>query len=117
MSEPVRFFFDNHLPKAVARELTRRGVDVLTAHQAGRSQHPDDELLRLATAEGRSVVTEDRDFLTRAADFLARGEPFAGVVYCDPEKYVRRPGLLIQDLLILHGVYTADDMLNHVEYL
>lgn len=117
MSDPVRYYFDNHLPNAVANQLLLRGVDMLTAHQAGRRSHPDDELLRLATTEGRVVVTEDADFLKLAADFAARGEPYEGIVFCDPAKYVRRPGLLIQDLLILHGVYTADDMLNNLEYL
>lgn len=117
MSEAVRFYFDNHLPGAVANELLRRGVDVLTSHRANRSRFPDDELLRLATAEGRAVVSEDEDFLTHAADFLARGESFAGVVYCDPARYFRRPGLLILNLLTLHGVYTAADMHDRVEYL
>jgi hypothetical protein len=71
----------------------------------------------LATADCRAVVTQDQGFTGLAADFQTRGEVFAGIVYCDPGKYVRRPGLLIQDLLILHGVYTSDDMLNHLEYL
>ncbi len=117
MSDPVRFYFDNHLPAVVVRELRRRGVDVQTTHEAGRSRTPDDELLRLATADGRVVVTEDEDFKGWAADFQTRGESFAGIVYCDHAAYSRRPGRLIQSLLILHGVYTADDMRDRIEYL
>jgi hypothetical protein len=117
VSEPVRFYFDNHLPKVVANELRKRGVDVLTAHEAGRSRRPDDDLLRLATAEGRVVVTQDEDFKVLAAAFQTRGEPFAGVVFCDQTKYLNRPGALLADLLTLHGVYSADDMRDHLEYL
>ena len=117
MADPVRFDFDNHLPKAVAVELGRHGIDVLTAHQAGRSRLPDDELIRLATADGRALVTHDQDFLRHAVDFQARGEEFTEIVYCDPAVYKGRPGLLIQDLRTFHGVYTADDMKDHLEYL
>ncbi len=117
MSDPVRFYFDNHLPNAVVTELRRRGIDVTTAHQAGRMRVPDDELLRLATADGRVVVTHDENFKVLVADFQTRGEEFAEIVYCDVAKYQGRFGLLLQDLLILHGVYTADDMKNNLEYL
>jgi hypothetical protein len=117
VADPVRFYFDNHMPRVVADELRRRGIDVQTAHQAGRSRLPDDALLRLATADGRAAVTQDKDFLTLAADFQTRGEEFAGIVYCAADKYALNPGRLLKDLLTLHGVYTADDMLNHLEYL
>ncbi|MFO0849488.1 MAG: DUF5615 family PIN-like protein [Gemmataceae bacterium] len=117
MADPVRFYFDNHMPKVVAAGLRAQGVDVQTAHQAGRSRVPDPELIRLATIDGRVVVTQDDDFKGHAADFQTRGEPFAGIVYCDPEVYTIRYGLLIQNLLILHGVYTADDMRDRLEYL
>ena len=117
MSDPIRFYFDNHLANAVVKGLRKRGVDVQTAHEAGRSQLPDDILIHLATADGRVIVTQDEDFPALAAAFQTRGEPFAGIVYCDPAVYASRPGLLIQDLLILHGVYTADDMRDRLEYL
>jgi predicted nuclease of predicted toxin-antitoxin system len=95
--DAVRFVFDNHLPNVVADELRRRGVDVQTAHEAGRSRLPDDELIRLATADARVVVTHDQDYLTYTADFQTRGEDFAGIVYCDAEKYVNQPGRLLKD--------------------
>jgi predicted nuclease of predicted toxin-antitoxin system len=117
VADPIRFFFDQHVSRPAAIGLRRHGVDVVTAHEVGHSRTPDDELLRLATADGRSVVTHDTDFLNWATDFLVRGEPFAGVVFGRAEAYDRRPGQLIRDLLTLHGVYTAADMLNHVEYL
>lgn len=117
MADAIRFFFDEHIAKAVARGLRRRGVDVLTVHEAGRSGIADDEQLRFATVEKRVVVTHDEDFLTLAAYFTQRGESFAGIAFCDADKYLHLPGKLIRDLLTLHGVYTADEMMNHLEYL
>jgi hypothetical protein len=117
VADPVRFYFDQHMRKAVAAALRRRGVDVSTAHEAGRCGLSDEDQLRFATAEGRVVVTHDTDYLTLAADLAARGETFAGVAFCDAQKFAPNPGRLVRELLTLHGVYTADDMLNHVEYL
>ena len=34
MSEPIKFYMDEHIPKAVTEGLRRRGVDVLTAQEA-----------------------------------------------------------------------------------
>lgn len=117
MGELVRFFFDQHLPNSVVAGLRRRGVDVLTPHEAGRCGLPDPEQLRFATAEGRTLGTHDVDYLNHAADFQQRGEEFAGVAFADADKFQNHPGRLLRELLTLHGVYTADDMRNHVEYL
>ena len=62
MADPVRFYFDQHLPGIAVAALRRRGVDVLTAHEAGTCGNPDDEQLRFATANGRAMVTFDADF-------------------------------------------------------
>ena len=50
MAEPVRYYFDQHYPSAVAKALRHRGINVLTAQEAGRCsarRHrlvPDDEV-------------------------------------------------------------------------
>lgn len=110
MADAIRFFFDQHMPNAVAGALRRHGADVLTAHEAGRCGLTDEEQLRFATAEGRAVVT-------LAADFLQHGEAFAGGIFCHPDEYGHDVESLIHNLLILYGVMTADELQNHVEYL
>ena len=117
MADAIRFYFDQHLPNLAVTALRRRGVDVRTAHEAGTCGNPDEDQLRFATAECRAMVTYDADYLVLAADFLTRGETFTGVVFCQPDKYSQNPSRLAADLLTLHGIYTADEMLNHVEYL
>jgi predicted nuclease of predicted toxin-antitoxin system len=112
VANPVRFYFDEHLAGLTVAALRTRGVDVLTADEAGTRTDPDDDQLRYATTAGRVVVTHDSDYLTLAADFQARGEPFAGVVYALPVRYSQNPALLANDLYILFRVLTADDLAN-----
>jgi predicted nuclease of predicted toxin-antitoxin system len=75
--EPIKFFFDEHVPQAAADGLRRRGVDVLTALEAGREGFPDNEQLVFAAQEGRVLVTMDADFLV----LDAQGVPHAGIAY------------------------------------
>jgi predicted nuclease of predicted toxin-antitoxin system len=111
VGEPIRFFFDQHIPAAVANALRQRGVDVLTAQDAARCGLPDTEQLVFATSQERVVVTFDTDYL--ALD--ASGLQHAGIAWCPATKY--SIGQLIQALLVLHGVLDRAAMLNHVEYL
>lgn len=41
----LALYMDVHVPRAITRELTAVGVDVLTAQEDGCSQMPDPELL------------------------------------------------------------------------
>jgi hypothetical protein len=52
---------DQHVPAAVTRGLRERGVDVLTAQDAGRCGVADAERLQFATADQRVMVTFDPD--------------------------------------------------------
>jgi len=58
----IRFYFDEHLPNAVATGLRANGVDVLTVIEAGRIGLPDAEQLRFATKDDRVMVTHDVDY-------------------------------------------------------
>jgi predicted nuclease of predicted toxin-antitoxin system len=117
VAEVICFYFDQHMPGIAVSALRRRGVDVLTAHEAGTCGTSDEDQLRYATAHGRAVVTFDADYLVLADAFLASGETFAGVVYCRPDRYSQNPTRLAAELLIVHGAMTPDEMVNHVEYL
>lgn len=55
--EQIRFYFDEHIPAAVAEGLTRRGVDVLTVQEAARVGLPDTAQLDYAYSIARVVVT------------------------------------------------------------
>ena len=111
MAEPIRFYFDQHFAGAVVSALRQHGVDVLTAHEAGRCGLADADQLAFATAEGRVMGTFDSDFLA----LHNSGVQHAGITWCPATKY--SVGQLIQALLLVHGVLNSDDMRNHVEYL
>ena len=83
MADPIQFFLDQHIPSAVAQGLRQRGVDILTAQEAGRCGLPDADQLQFATSQERVLVSFDSDFL--ALD--AGGAKHAGVAWCPASKY------------------------------
>ncbi len=111
MAEPIQFYFDQHIPGAVAVGLRLRGVNVLTAQGAGRCGLPDPDQLAFAMAQDRVLASFDSDFLTLDAS----GVTHAGICWCPATKY--SIGQLIQALLLVHGVLDRAAMRNHVEYL
>lgn len=111
MANAIRFFADEHFPLPVVEALRRRGMDVLSAQEAGRCRLPDPDQLSFALGQGRVVLTFDSDFVA-----LHRlGVAHAGIVWYPATKY--SIGDLIRALLLLHAVLSAAEMKNHLEYL
>lgn len=111
MAEPIRYFFDQHIPSAVTSGLRLHAIDVLTTQEAGRCGLRDTDQLAFASAEGRVLVSFDSDFPA----LHQAGVPHEGIAWCPATKY--GIGQLIQMLLLLHGVMDRDAMRNHLEYL
>jgi predicted nuclease of predicted toxin-antitoxin system len=111
VADAIRFFFDQHVAGAVVRGLRRRGVDVLTAHEAGRCGIPDPEQLQFATENERVVMTFDPDYLA----LHRSGVQHAGIAWCPATQYTI--GELVQLLYLLYMVTDRDAMRNHVEYI
>jgi len=95
---------------AVAEGLRRRGVNVLTVQEAGKTGLSDRGQLAFALSEGRVMVTMDSDFLTLAVE----GVSHAGIGYANPRRSI---GELIRALMLLSDVLTPTEMTNQVEYL
>ncbi len=110
MADPIRFYLDEHVPRAVAQGLRRRGGDVETVQEAGLRGVADDEQLAYATRTGRVVVTQDTDFLR----LHAAGASHRGIVYASPRLPV---GEIIRSLLLIRDLLTAEDMDDHLEFL
>jgi predicted nuclease of predicted toxin-antitoxin system len=96
---------------AVAIGLRQQCIDVLTTQEVGNCGISDSEQLAFATAESRVIVTFDVDFLA----LHNAGMSHSGIAWCQLTKY--SIGQLIAILVLVHAVYSADEMLNHVEYL
>ena len=106
----VRFYLDEHVPKAVVRGLRVRGADVITVADAGMLGASDEDHLSLAQREGRVIFTQDADFLR----LHTAGADHAGVAYAPQGT---RVGNVIQGLLLIHQLLDADEMRGHVEFL
>jgi predicted nuclease of predicted toxin-antitoxin system len=107
----ILYHLDEHVPRAIADGLRRRGIDASTTVEAGLRSATDEAHLAYARAQGRVMVTCDRDFLVLAS----RGQLHAGIVYYP---YGRYPvGEVIRQLVRLWEQHSAEDMLNRVEFL
>ncbi len=55
----VRFYMDEHVSRAVTVGLRRRGLDVLTVQEDGRTGASDPAVLDRATELGRVLFSQD----------------------------------------------------------
>ena len=84
LSQP-RFLLDENLSDEVARIARAQGLDIISSHECGRDGLADEEQLRLASEEGRCVVTRNRDdFLALTVRFFENQAPHAGVLVVPP---------------------------------
>ncbi len=66
MTQPIKFYFDEHMPRAVEAGLVRRGYTVIMAVDVGMVNKDDDtEHLPYATQENAVLVTRDHPFAGR----------------------------------------------------
>ena len=110
MAQAVRFYTDEHVGRAIVNGLRQRGMDVLTAAEAGLLSSDDAEHVKRARDEARVVFTQDEDFLR----LHASGIEHSGIAYAPQGTPI---GEIIRGLTLIHGVLAADEMRGHVEYL
>lgn len=110
MASVIRFHLDEHLGNNLARALRRAGIDITTTVEAGLLTRPDEEQLAFALREQRILVTHDQDFLRLAA----QGTPHAGIAFC---LQARTLSQIIEGLMLIHGVYSAEEMFDQVEFI
>jgi hypothetical protein len=111
----VALYFDVHVPQAVADQLRRRNVDVLTATEDGAARFDDDVLLRQTTDLGRVIVTFDVRFKAMAEDWQRAGKAFVGLIYAHPMRV--SIGQLVNDLELVAKATDAKDWQSAIEHL
>ena len=112
---PVAFYFDQHVPAAIARGLRLRGVSVLTAYQDGHHCSDDEHLFLRATALGKVLFTQDEDLLAIAHPYQTEDRPFAGLVYAHQMRI--SIGRSISDLEVIGKASSVEEMKKRVEFL
>lgn len=106
---------DVHVPFAVTQGLRQRGIDVLTAQEAGLSRAVDESLPTRATELDRLLITQDDDLLAIGSRWSAEGRAFSAIVYS--HQLGAGIGEMIEDLELLAFCATEDEMRNQVVFL
>lgn len=107
----IRFHLDEHVPHAIARALTNRGIDVTTTTDAGLLGADDELHIAFANSGGRVIVTNDADFLRRAD----AGTAHHGIVYYP--RGTKRIGEVVRHLYLMHDCLEPEEMVGKVDYL
>lgn len=110
MADKVKFYTDENVNPAVARGLHQRGVDTLTARDAGMLNAKDEEQLKFASSQERVTVTHDDDFLR----LHKAGLRHSGIAYAPHTAPI---GAIIRGLMLIYDVLAPEEMHNHVEFL
>ena len=101
---------------AVIRGLRARGLDILTAAEAGQLGKSDEEQLVFAVQEQRTLYSLNvGDFARLHAEYLATGSTHYGIVVIPDQRY--SIGEKIRKLAALMVSVTSEEMTNRMEYL
>jgi len=113
----VRLYFDeDSMRHALVEALRKRGVDILTALEAGTIEEPDADQLEYATTCGRAIYSFNvADFCQIHAQWLTERKSHAGIILARQQQY--SVGEQMRRLLRLVGALSTEDMQNRVEFL
>lgn len=111
----IRLYIDENVEGAITRGVRRRGCDVLTAQEDGRSGMDDPPLLDRAGELGRVMFSRDDDMLREATRRQRLGESFIGVIYAHQLRV--GIGQCVTDLTTLARQGEPDEFLDRVRYL
>jgi len=111
----VSLYLDVHVPRAIAVQLRRRKVDVLTAIEDGCDELTDQELLERARTLSRVLFTQDLRFKAMAHDWQRQGRPFAGLLFGHQRGATL--GTYVKDLELVAKATEPADWVDVVEQL
>ena len=107
----IRFYLDEHLDVEIARQLKRRGIDVITVRDVESFGDDDLQQLHCAIRMGRVFCTNDSDLIEIASE----GIEHAGIVFGQQEKHFI--GTWVKYLIKMHEDFRPDELVNLVTYL
>jgi predicted nuclease of predicted toxin-antitoxin system len=111
VAEPVRFHLDEHMDPDIAVALAKYGINATTTVQQRLLGRPDEAHLILGRVQSRVIVTDDTDFLIAGA----KSNDHGGIVFCRRTRHTL--GEIIRFLILVHEIYTAEEMKGRVEFL
>ncbi len=100
----------------LVKALQARGVDVITAREAGMLGRTDEEQLDWAATHNRALYSFNvKHFYRLHTEFLAQGKEHAGIILAQQQHY--SIGEQMRRLLRLIGARSAEEIRNRVEFL
>ncbi len=97
----LKYYFDTHIPKAVAIQLRQRRVDVVRCEEVNLAEVDDTEHLEYATAQERTLVSHDADFRDLHSLWIGQGLSHAGIMVFN-RRFQGDIGKLVREL---HEIY------------
>lgn len=122
MSQPtaslfVALYTDEDVTDDLAPALRRRGYDAQSTAEAGNLSLSDENQLRYATEQGKTILTYNiEDFVSLTHQWHEQGIAHAGIILSEQFSQ-RRFGELLRRLLRLLDSLTADEMHQQIIYL
>ncbi len=113
----LRLYLDeDSMDQDLVRALRARGVDVVTALEAGMIERSDDDHLRRAIAEDRVLYSFNvGDFYHLHTRYLVEGVAHTGMILAPQQQF--SVGEQLRRLLRLMTTRSPEEMQNHVEFL
>jgi hypothetical protein len=113
----IRLYFDEDaMDSDLVRALRLRGVEVLTAHDLGLINTPDEEHLVSATTNGLTLYSFNvGDYMALHSTYLTEGREHAGIILAQQQRY--SVGEQMRRLLRLVSMKSAERMRNTIEFL
>jgi hypothetical protein len=107
---------EDSMDQALVRAVRARGLDVLTAREAGMVGRPDADQLAFATRLGRVICTFNvKDFWSLHGEMLSAGESHAGFILVAQQRY--SVGDVMRRLLRVTAALSAADTVDRAEFL
>jgi hypothetical protein len=116
MSQARLCFDADSMQRAVLAGLRARGVDAMTALEAGLIDGSDEEQLEYARSQRRVLFSFNASHFYRIhSELLSQGESHAGILLAPQQRY--SIGERVRRLLKLIAARTAEEMRDRLEFL
>lgn len=114
--EKPKFYLDEHVPSAVAKQLQRRDVDVIRCQDVGLRTAGDDAHLAYAVEHERILVSRDEDFTAYHARWMAEGRHHCGIIFITPRHW-DDIGLIVYELMLIYEAALAEELFDELWYI
>lgn len=89
----MKFFTDEHIPKATVQGIRRKGYIVIRSEDVGMKSATDEELLIYATDHDYTLLSMDDDVTRLYKEWRMNERDHMGIVYAPMAKYKGEAGI------------------------